>query len=149
MLVRLSVPFGESREVVPGLFAIKHTRNTGAAGGLFASNPRTLRLFSILAVLSKVHTFFDMRRRMRDNKSAWLAFAMYAGGGASNLLERFTRGYVTDYLQVCPDENSPVFNMADVCIFKGSLGLLWAQTKLLSLSVAEAKAKRRSRLQED
>jgi signal peptidase II len=144
-LVRLSVPFGERREVVPKLFAITHARNPGGAGGLLINRPRTLLALTILAIYGRINTFFMMRSRMRDNKAAWFAFAMYAGGAASNLWERYTRGYVTDYIHLCYTRTSPVFNLADVGILKGSIGLLSSQWELVRQHREELRTLRRAK----
>ncbi|MCL2852912.1 MAG: signal peptidase II [Defluviitaleaceae bacterium] len=134
-LVRAKIPLGESVEIVPGKFYIKNIRNHGAANGLFANNRRALMLFTAAAVMSEVRMFFDISKNFRHSKAAWLMFTMKAGGGASNVFDRVTRKYTTDYLHICPRKKSPVFNIADVFILIGALGLLIIYAKRLILSV--------------
>lgn len=57
-----------------------------------------------------------------------LALGLLYGGGLSNLLDRYIRGYVVDYFSFIkarwPRMRRLVFNLADICIFLGMLLML-------------------------
>ncbi|MCL2617328.1 MAG: signal peptidase II [Defluviitaleaceae bacterium] len=137
-LVRASIPLGEQVEVVPGKFAITHARNRGAADGKFANNRKAMSFFSIASLLGDLHTFYDLRKNFRNHQAAWLFFAMQVGGGLSNLLDRTILKHTTDYLQICPSrKKSPIFNIADIFLIIGGIGLLIIYMKQLILSIRE------------
>lgn len=56
-----------------------------------------------------------------DTWPANMACALILAGGTSNIIDRITLGYVTDYLRL----GHGFFNLADVFIFLGVLGLGW------------------------
>ena len=132
-LVRAKIPLGARVELFPDKLVLTHVRNRGAANGLFADNRKALMFFTAAAVLSEVYTFFDLRKHFRHHKAAWLAFAMNAGGGASNLLDRVAKKYTVDYLHFCPNKKSLVLNIADLFILTGVLGLIIFYVKQLIL----------------
>ena len=54
-----------------------------------------------------------------------LGLALTVGGAVSNLYDRFTRGYVVDYLNVRAGKlRRVIFNLGDVCILAGSVFFL-------------------------
>ena len=132
-LVRANIPLGESVDLIPGKLTLTHVRNKGAANGLFSNNRKALMFFSAIAVISDILTFFDLRRHYRHCKAAWLMYAMHIGGGASNLFDRLTKRPTIDYLQLCPRKKTPVFNIADIFILIGAVGLIIIYLKMLIL----------------
>ncbi|MCL2618702.1 MAG: signal peptidase II [Defluviitaleaceae bacterium] len=133
-LARTNLKPGESVAVIPGRFHLTHARNSGAANGLFANNRRALMVFSFAAVLSEIQTFFELRRHFSDCKAAWWLFAVNIGGGASNLLDRLLGQPTIDYLHICPNRKSPIFNIADIFILIGTVGLLILYIKRIILN---------------
>jgi len=123
-LVDKQIPLGQSSEIIPGKLAITHLRNTGAAYGLFSNNRRALLFFTATSVLGIVQTFFDLSKHFERHKTAWTLFALNVGGATSNIYDRLSKKFVTDYIQVCPQKKTPVFNIADICILVGMVGLL-------------------------
>ena len=123
-LVDKHIPLGQSSDIVPGKLAITHLRNAGAAYGLFSNNRRALLFFTAISTLSIVQTFFDLSQHFKNHKAAWTLFAINVGGAASNIYDRLSKKFVTDYIHVCPQKRTPVFNIADICILVGIVGLL-------------------------
>ena len=52
---------------------------------------------------------------------------MLVGGALANVIDRLIYGYVLDFLNTscCGIENPFVFNLADVFIFAGAIGLIF------------------------
>ena len=139
-LVDKHIPLGQSKSIIPGKLAITHLRNPGAAYGLFASNRRTLLFFTAASVLSEVQTFFELSRHFKHHKTAWTLFALSVGGAASNVLDRLSKKFVTDYIQVCPQRKTSVFNIADICILVGAAGLMTIYLTRIAKQLCEYKS---------
>ena len=92
---------------------IVHWQNTGAAFGIF-QNMNTV--FSILAVVVSCAILYYFPRIPRDDWTMRLALALQLGGALGNLMDRLTRGYVTDFVSV---GSFAVFNVADASISIG------------------------------
>jgi len=112
---------GERLELIPGVLALEHVRNPGAAFGLFAGwrgGGALFLLASVLALgmavfflLARRNGSFPLRHYLLD-----LSVGAIAGGVLGNLRERISRGEVTDFLAL---PFWPVFNLADVFIVLG------------------------------
>lgn len=123
-LVKKHIPLGQSREIIPGKLAITHARNYGAANGFLSDSPRALLALTITAVLGEIQTFFDLSKDFKFHKPAWVLFGLSVGGSVSNIFDRLSESFVTDYVHVCPPKRTPIFNIADICILIGTIGLL-------------------------
>lgn len=128
--------------VVEGFFYITHVRNPGAAFGLFAQSPPTVRLaffvaISLLAVLI-IGSFF--RQLAPGDRASALGLGLILGGALGNLADRVARGEVVDFLhfRLWGGRSWPDFNLADTFIVVGVAILL---IELLA-SEAESRAGR-------
>ena len=65
-------------------------------------------------------------RRERGNRWAELAGGLLVGGALGNVIDRIAYGAVADFLNMscCGIENPYAFNVADIAIFAGALGLV-------------------------
>jgi len=106
--------FGESAYFA-GL-RITPLQNTGVAFGLLRGYGSIL---AVVAVLIAALVFAFGRRGVRAPLTG-AALGLLIGGAAGNLLDRFVRGYVFDFIDV---GFWPVFNLADCAITVG-VGLL-------------------------
>lgn len=126
-LVMTKLHFGDKREVIEGFFYLTHVRNPGAAFGLFATAPETIRLtffigISIVAI-GIIFSFFH-KLAPGDRLSA-LALGFILGGALGNLHDRVRYGEVVDFLhfRLWSGYSWPDFNLADTFIVIG-VGLL-------------------------
>ncbi|MFM8525874.1 MAG: signal peptidase II [Cyanobacteriota bacterium] len=103
---------GLSHPFLPGLFALRPLRNTGAAFSLFSGSTTVLALMSLLVSVA-VALWISRLQRV----SIWRALgaALVLGGAFGNGLDRWRLGAVVDFLAFLPFE-FPVFNLADVAI---------------------------------
>ncbi len=92
---------------------IVHWKNTGAAFGML---PGLSDVFTILAIVVAIAIFIYYPQVPRGEWSLRLAMGMQLGGALGNLIDRLTRGFVTDFISV---GTFPVFNVADACISTG------------------------------
>lgn len=109
-------------EMLGSFFAFEYLENRGAAFGLFQDGTTVLALISVVII---VIGLVAMVRFARDE--IWLAasIALILGGAIGNAIDRFSRGYVVDYIAV---GRFWKFNLADSAVTIGVLLvfiLLW------------------------
>jgi signal peptidase II len=114
--------------LIPGFFYITHTRNAGAAFGLFASAPQAMRLSAFVAIsivaLVVIATLY--RRLAPGDRIQSLGLSLILSGALGNFIDRLWRGEVVDFLHVrlWGGYAWPNFNVADMCVFIGVAALL-------------------------
>jgi signal peptidase II len=92
---------------------IVHWKNTGAAFGIGQGLNVFFMLLSLVVIVVIIYYF---PRIPRSDVFFKVALSMQLGGAIGNLSDRFTQGYVTDFISV---GTFPVFNVADSCITVG------------------------------
>lgn len=113
---------GSYREIVKNKLYVTNMRNTGAAYGLLAKKPKTLLLCTAVSVLWAVFSLFQAVKN-KGTLLEKLSLACILGGAAGNVSDRLRLKYVTDFIYIKPAKwkNAPIFNVADIFIFIGSL----------------------------
>ena len=113
-LVRTSMQPGDSIPIIGNWMRILYVRNTGTAFSMFEGNKWiTLVLTSFLIVACLVFVYREARSGSRVI-AVLLTFVV--SGGISNLIDRFTLGYVTDMISC---GSFAVFNVADIGVTCG------------------------------
>lgn len=99
-----------------GLFRFRLVHNTGAAWGMFGDSTLALGVLSlaVCAVLLAAAFFFAPRL----NRLQMLGSALVFAGGIGNAIDRFTLGYVVDFIEAVFID-FPVFNVADIGVTCG------------------------------
>jgi signal peptidase II len=126
-LVASAMPLHSSREIIPGLFDLVHTRNTGIAFSLFADSGPLVRSLllpavSAAAILFVLYLFWNSGPSQGRGLTG---LALILAGAAGNLYDRATYGYVTDFLDFyIGSYHWPAFNVADTCITIGAFLIL-------------------------
>jgi signal peptidase II len=122
-LVAARIPMYSHIQIIPRIFRLTHTENTGAAFSLFADSPshwKTAMLigFSVVAMLVVSVLLW---RQAHALTLTGLALALILGGAMGNLWDRVVRGRVVDFLLVYYKQYQwPVFNLADSAIVVGA-----------------------------
>jgi len=116
--VRLHLPLGASIPILPNIFHITHTQNTGAAFGLFPN--ATMLLIVVALFVSAVLLWLG--KQGFDRRRVAVVTGMMLGGALGNLTDRVRLGAVTDFIDL---RVWPIFNLADTALTIGALLLLW------------------------
>lgn len=104
----LMVP-GKSISVLPGFLSLTYVQNRGAAFGIFQG--QTVFLLVCAAVVVGAVIYINKTTRLPGIMQ--IITGLVAGGALGNLLDRFIRGYVIDFIDL---GWWPVFNVADSAI---------------------------------
>jgi signal peptidase II len=112
-----SIRRGDSINVFFGI-DLTNVRNTGVAFGAFAGGGALVSVLT-LAALTLLLSYFILRAR---TPWLWLPTGVIAGGALGNLADRARDGAVIDFIDPVL---WPAFNVADMAIVLGILGLLY------------------------
>lgn len=116
---------GASRPLLPGVFQLTLTYNTGAAFSMLRQHPQGLTLLTGLIFAAIAAYAFSPRPFPRGER--W-ALALILGGALGNLIDRLRLGKVVDFLDVVAI-HYPVFNLADSFIFCGVVLLVFTHLR--------------------
>ena len=119
------------RPVIPGYWRHRYAENPGAAFNLLQDAHGTFRIIFFSLVLLFALAFIGAMIRRSPEEAVLLPLALggVLGGALGNFADRFTRGYVIDfiewYVEGYPRLVWPTFNVADVGITVGAALLFW------------------------
>jgi signal peptidase II len=122
-LVENSIPEHSTIAVLPRIFNLTHTKNAGAAFGLFSESPAPWKTALLIAV-SGALLFAVVAIVWKSRHLQWettVGLALILGGALSNLFDRIRLGRVVDFLDVYyRGYHWPTFNLADSAIVVGA-----------------------------
>lgn len=95
-------------------FVLVH--NTGAAWGLFGDSTTELAILSV--IVCAIILFYFIIHAPKANVGETLGLAIVIAGGIGNAIDRFTLGYVVDFIEF-GFISFPVFNVADIGVTCG------------------------------
>ena len=107
-------------QFIPGLLKWTYVENRGAAFGIFEGQRWILSAVSIVIVLACFVILFKKYFKTRLENTC---VALIAGGGIGNLIDRISRGFVVDYIDINELFSYPMFNLADCCVVVGAIVL--------------------------
>ncbi|WP_170336462.1 signal peptidase II [Ruegeria arenilitoris] len=121
-------------DVLPPLVVFKYGENRGINFGLFQGNSEAARWVLIGISIAISLAVLIWLRRVAASKFMLICGGLLIGGALGNVVDRLLYGYVLDFLNMsCCGINNPfVFNLADVFIFAGALGLVLFDSKKAS-----------------
>lgn len=112
----------DSFALIPGIFNIYCTNNSGAAWSMFAGH--TWFLLSVTIVVMLVCIALLLKYGVKDKLMFW-AMMLVLSGGLGNMIDRIFRdGEVIDFIQLDFWKSYPIFNFADCAIVIGACLLL-------------------------
>jgi signal peptidase II len=128
--IEQTVSLWDSYHVIPGFFDIVHTKNKGAAFGMFSEGDSQLRTFLLIGVSVAVLIFvaYVLLRPgsggFAETRVTIVGLALVLGGALGNIYDRAVHGQVTDFLEFYTGSwRFAAFNIADSAITVGA-GLL-------------------------
>lgn len=106
------------KEIIPNIFSIFLTHNTGAAFSILNNNQIILILIAVIILI-----IIDKKIIPKaTTKLETLSISMIIGGALGNLIDRIINNYVIDYLSFnIFGYHFPVFNFADILITIGAI----------------------------
>lgn len=113
-------------DVIPPLLNFRMAWNRGVNFGLFSGDADILRWGLIaLALAISLWVWLWVRRDAPSPRTQIMA-GLLIGGALGNVVDRVLYGAVADFLNMscCGIENPFAFNVADICIFLGAIGLV-------------------------
>lgn len=113
-------------DVFPPYLTFRMAWNQGINFGLLSHGSEIARWgLVVLALGISVWVVWWMRRE-RGNWKAEVSGGLLVGGALGNIVDRIAYGAVADFLNMscCGIENPYAFNVADIAIFVGALGLV-------------------------
>ena len=99
-----------------GLFQLKLVHNTGMAWGMLSDSTLLLGVMSVVVCLVLTAYFFVVAGEAPVMQS--LGMALVVAGGVGNAIDRFSQGYVVDFIDLA-FMDFPVFNVADIGVTCG------------------------------
>ena len=116
---------GKKKELFGGHICLELLHNPGVALSALRKNPKLVLVLNSMLLGAAMGEFANLAGK-KEKTAATAGLALLIGGGASNLIDRFRRGYVTDYFSIHAGERfrrlgTIVFNCSDFCVFAGAL----------------------------
>jgi signal peptidase II len=121
VLVGRTMALHETIDLLP-FFALSYVRNTGAAFGVLAAAPPSVRLplFFVVTLVAVGALVSLVRRTPSDQRAQVAALGAVLGGALGNLVCRVRFGEVIDFLDLhWGAVHWPAFNVADSAITVG------------------------------
>lgn len=118
-LVLTKIPLGGHVPFLPHLLELTYVQNTGAAFSILEDHTWLLALVSL--VMSALLAWALFKPLFRHPLGRFF-LALVLAGAVGNLIDRAFRGFVVDMFNVL-FMNFAVFNVADICVVVGGIGL--------------------------
>jgi signal peptidase II len=116
----------EVMDVLPPFLNFRMAWNRGVNFGLFAQDAAVMRWVLIAVALGIAGWVWHWVRREPHSAPVRIAAGLLVGGALGNVIDRVIYGAVADFLNMscCGIENPFAFNVADIAIFAGAIGLV-------------------------
>jgi signal peptidase II len=121
---RLDLMTRQSIDVLPPYLNLRMAWNRGVNFGLFADFDMRWVLIGVALVISVL--VIAWKRRDGGSRLSHVAAGLLIGGAIGNVVDRLLYGAVADFLNMscCGIENPYAFNVADIAVFVGAIGLV-------------------------
>lgn len=115
-----------SIDVLSPFLNFRYGENRGINFGLFDNGSDITRWVLIGFSLAVVVAIYVWMNRGQPTRVAQISAGLLIGGALGNVIDRLLYGYVLDFINMsCCGINNPfVFNIADIFIFIGAVGLI-------------------------
>lgn len=115
----------QTYEVFPPFLTLRMAWNRGVNFGLFADFDMRWALIAVAFVISGFVLWW-IKREQNVGRLAYISAGLLVGGAMGNVVDRILHGAVADFLNMscCGFNNPYAFNVADISIFVGAIGLV-------------------------
>ena len=115
----------QTYEVFPPFLTFRMAWNRGVNFGLFADFDMRWVLIAVALIIS-AFVIWWIRREQNIGRWAYISAGLLVGGALGNVIDRILHGAVADFLNMscCGFTNPYAFNIADISIFAGAIGLV-------------------------
>lgn len=116
-----------SIDVLPPLLNLRMAWNYGINFGLFSSGDPAVRWILIAIAFGIVGFVLYWLRRENFSTLGYVCAGVLIGGALGNVVDRLLYGAVADFINMsCCGVNNPFsFNIADIAIFIGAIGMVF------------------------
>ena len=118
-IIRSSLNVEEKKEILKNKLYFWHRKNYGLPFSICDDNPKFVKALTavIFTISVLIYAIFIPIKGMKQIK---FFYGVAIGGAAANIIDRVKNGCVTDFIFI-KAKNAPVFNLADIFIFIGTL----------------------------
>ena len=116
-LVRVNIPLGGHRDLIPHVLGLSHIRNEGAA---FSMLTGARWFFVVLTVAFLIFALWVLYARKITHPMGKWTLVLVIAGAAGNLIDRTLQGYVVDMFETL-FISFPIFNVADIYVTVGGI----------------------------
>lgn len=117
-------------QIIKNFISFNYCENRGVAFSLGNGNVFFFIILNIILINSLI--FYYEKNKKEFNKFSRLSLTLVIAGGVSNLLDRVFRGFVVDFIDISELFIFPIFNIADIFIVIGVIGLMMSIIKSIN-----------------
>ena len=138
IIIKNNLEYLEEIPVIEGFFSISYVINTGAAWSFLNEHTWFLTIISVLSCALCTYFLFS-KKHEKDNIFYTLGLCLIIAGGFGNLIDRALYQGVVDFLDfIIFGYDFPTFNIADICVVSGVIGLaIWMMQEEKAAKKAE------------
>lgn len=112
----------KSITIIKGILSFTYCENKGVAFS-FGNGHVSLFIVVNLIIIVGLTVYYEKNKSEFKGVISKIFFTMVIAGGVSNLIDRIVRGFVIDFIDVGELFNFAIFNVADIFIVVGIIGL--------------------------
>ncbi len=137
LLVIAKLKPSSSLSFINGVLQWNYVENTGAAFGSFSSHTMILSILTLVIIIAILIYLMKPDRKVSVE---YISLVMIISGGLGNLIDRFYRGFVVDYIDPLFIKFA-VFNFADMLVTCGAFLLIfWLIKGIISDYIKKGKS---------
>lgn len=108
--------------IIKGFLKFWYCENEGVAFSIGDGHVPVFIVVNLIIIVGLI-IYYETNKKMY-NQISKMFFTMVIAGGTSNLLDRIFRGYVVDFIDVNDFIDFAIFNVADIFIVCGIIGMI-------------------------
>ena len=124
IIVDSTMKLNQGYEIISNFFYFTYSHNYGAAWGMLQGKLTFFYGISFLAAIGIIYSFIESKPYQKLTR---FGLVVFFSGMIGNLIDRVTLGYVRDFIDfIIFGYDFPTFNVADICVVSGVIGLgIW------------------------